>query len=106
MSEGKVAIAFAVAVAKNGVIGRNGDLPWRIPGDLKQFRKLTMGKPVLMGRKTFQSIGKPLDGRDNIVITRDKMSPKPLSREAWLATDASSPNAGRTPALSRSVPMS
>ena len=72
MTEKKIAIAFAVAVAKNGVIGKDGGLPWRIPGDLKQFRKLTMGKPVLMGRKTFQSIGKPLDGRDNVVITRDK----------------------------------
>ena len=63
MTEKKVSIEFAVAVAKNGVIGKDGGLPWRIPGDLKQFRKLTMGKPVLMGRKTFQSIGKPLDGR-------------------------------------------
>ena len=72
MTEKKVSIEFAVAVAKNGVIGKDGGLPWRIPGDLKQFRKLTMGKPVLMGRKTFQSIGKPLDGRDNVVITRDK----------------------------------
>ena len=71
MTEKKIAIAFAVAVAKNGVIGKDGGLPWRIPGDLKQFRKLTMGKPVLMGRKTFQSIGKPLDGRDNVIITRD-----------------------------------
>ena len=68
---GQVRIAFVVAVAENGVIGRDGELPWRLPSDLKTFRRLTMGKPVIMGRKTFQSIGKPLDGRDNIVVTRD-----------------------------------
>jgi dihydrofolate reductase len=65
-------VAFVVAMAENGVIGRNGQLPWRMPTDLKQFRKLTLGKPVIMGRKTYESIGKPLDGRDNIVITRQK----------------------------------
>jgi len=65
-------VAFVVAMAENGVIGRNGQLPWRMPTDLKQFRKLTLGKPVVMGRKTYESIGKPLDGRDNIVITRQK----------------------------------
>ncbi len=64
-------LALVVAVADNGVIGREGRLPWRLPSDLKQFRRLTMGKPLIMGRKTFQSIGKPLDGRDNIVVTRD-----------------------------------
>ena len=71
MSANGISVEFAVAVARNGVIGRDGGLPWRMPSDLKHFRKLTMGKPVLMGRKTFQSIGKPLDGRDNIVVTRD-----------------------------------
>lgn len=64
-------IAIIVAAAENGVIGRNGDLPWRLPSDLRHFRALTMGKPVIMGRKTFQSLRKPLDGRDNIVVTRD-----------------------------------
>lgn len=64
-------IAFIVAVAENGVIGRGGQLPWRIPSDLKRFRQLTMGKPVVMGRRTYVSIGKALDGRDNIVVTRD-----------------------------------
>ena len=62
---GKARIAFVVAVAENGVIGRDGELPWRLPTDLKRFRKLTLGKPVIMGRKTYESIGKPLDGRDN-----------------------------------------
>ena len=57
---GKVRIAFVVAAAENGVIGRNGQLPWRLPSDLKRFRKLTLGKPVVMGRKTYESIGRPL----------------------------------------------
>ncbi|MDX2203094.1 MAG: dihydrofolate reductase [Hyphomicrobiaceae bacterium] len=65
-------VAFVVAAADNGVIGRNGDLPWRLSSDLKHFRRVTLGKPVVMGRKTFASIGKPLDGRDNIVVTRDR----------------------------------
>ena len=64
-------VSFVVAVAENGVIGRDGAIPWRVPSDLKIFRRLTMGKPVIMGRKTYESIGKPLDGRDNIVITRN-----------------------------------
>jgi dihydrofolate reductase len=63
-------IALVVAVAENGVIGRQGQLPWRMPTDLKRFRRVTLGKPVIMGRKTYESIGKPLDGRDNIVVTR------------------------------------
>lgn len=66
-----VITSLIVAVGRNGVIGRDGQLPWRMPSDLKTFRRLTMGKPIVMGRKTFQSIGRPLDGRDNIVITRD-----------------------------------
>jgi len=60
-----------VAVAQNGVIGRDGDLPWRLPSDLKRFKQLTLGKPVVMGRKTWDSIGRPLPGRPNIVVTRD-----------------------------------
>jgi dihydrofolate reductase len=65
-------VTFVVAVAENGVIGRDGQLPWRMPTDLKRFRKLTIGKPVVMGRKTYESLRKPLDGRDNIVVTRQK----------------------------------
>ncbi|MEO8419860.1 MAG: dihydrofolate reductase [Hyphomicrobium sp.] len=64
-------ISLVVAVADNGVIGRGGTLPWRISSDLKTFRRLTMGKPMIMGRRTFESLGKPLDGRDNIVVTRN-----------------------------------
>lgn len=71
MSEAPVAICFVVAAGENGVIGNKGKLPWRMPSDLKLFRALTLGKPIIMGRKTFQSIGKPLDGRDNLVVTRD-----------------------------------
>lgn len=66
----KIDLAFVVAVAENGVIGSNGCLPWRMPSDLKRFRQMTLGKPVIMGRRTFQSIGKALDGRTNIVVTR------------------------------------
>ncbi len=68
MSE--MTLSLIVAVAENGVIGADGDMPWRLRGDLRMFRRVTMGKPVIMGRKTFQSLPKALDGRDNIVITR------------------------------------
>lgn len=60
-----------VAQAQNRVIGRQNKLPWYLPGDLKYFKQVTMGKPVIMGRKTYESIGKPLPGRLNIVITHD-----------------------------------
>lgn len=63
-------ITLAVAVADNGVIGRGGGLPWRLPEDLRRFKAATLGKPVLMGRKTFESIGRALPGRLNIVLTR------------------------------------
>jgi dihydrofolate reductase len=65
-------IVLVVAVAENGIIGRAGQLPWRLASDLKRFRQLTLGKPVVMGRKTYASIGKPLDGRHNIVVTRQR----------------------------------
>jgi dihydrofolate reductase len=64
-------ISLVVAIAENGVIGRNGGLPWQLPSDLKTFRRVTMGKPVIMGRRTFQSLREPLAGRDNIVVSRD-----------------------------------
>ncbi len=64
-------IALVVARAENGAIGRDGGLPWRLGTDLKQFRKVTMGKPVLMGRRTFQSLPRVLDGRLNIVLSRE-----------------------------------
>lgn len=64
-------LAIMVAAAENGVIGRNNALPWHLPGDLQYFKRVTMGKPILMGRKTFESIGRPLPGRTNVVITRN-----------------------------------
>ncbi len=63
-------IALIVAMAENGVIGRDNRLPWHLPADLRHFKRLTLGKPVIMGRKTFESIGRPLPGRTNIVLTR------------------------------------
>jgi len=65
------ALTLIVAVSDNGIIGRDGGLPWRLPEDLKHFRRLTLGNTVLMGRKTFESLGKPLEGRANWVLTRD-----------------------------------
>jgi len=63
-------ITLLLAVAENGIIGHAGRLPWRLSSDLQRFRALTLGKPVVMGRKTYASIGQPLEGRDNIVLTR------------------------------------
>jgi len=63
-------VSIIVATDERGAIGRDGGLPWRLPDDLKRFKALTMGKPIVMGRKTWDSIGKPLPGRHNIVITR------------------------------------
>ena len=64
-------VTIVVAMAENRTIGKDGDLPWRLPADLKHFKAVTMGKPILMGRKTWESIGRPLPGRLNVVITRD-----------------------------------
>lgn len=64
-------IVFVVAVADNGVIGRDNAMPWHLKSDLKRFKAITQGRPVIMGRKTFASIGRPLPGRTNIVVTRD-----------------------------------
>jgi dihydrofolate reductase len=65
-------IVVLAAVAENGVIGRGNALPWRLKSDMQHFRALTMGKPVVMGRKTYLSIGKPLKGRTTIVVSRDR----------------------------------
>ena len=70
-------ISLIVAASTNNVIGAKGDLPWRLSADLKRFKALTMGKPIVMGRKTYESIGRPLPGRQNIVITRqDNYAPE------------------------------
>lgn len=63
-------ISLVVAAAENGIIGRDGELPWRLREDLRRFKAVTLGKPVVMGRKTHESIGRPLPGRRNIVVTR------------------------------------
>lgn len=65
-------ICIIVAAAENGIIGANGKMPWHIPEDLKRFKRLTMGHPIIMGRKTWESIGRALPGRLNIVITRQE----------------------------------
>jgi dihydrofolate reductase len=72
MTLGPVTVSLIVARAENGVIGAGGKLPWHISADLKHFKALTVGKPVVMGRKTYESIGKPLPRRTNIVVTRDR----------------------------------
>jgi len=68
----KPILAAIVARSKNGVIGRDGDLPWRLRSDLQHFKRVTMGKPCLMGRKTWESLPFPLPGRPNLVLTRDR----------------------------------
>ncbi|MGH8228901.1 MAG: dihydrofolate reductase [Steroidobacteraceae bacterium] len=70
-------LSLLVAAADNGVIGRDGGMPWHLPDDLKRFKALTMGKPMLMGRKTFEAIGKPLPGRTNLVLTRSSQWSRP-----------------------------
>jgi dihydrofolate reductase len=70
-AQSRIAVVLLAAVADNGVIGRDNALPWRLSSDLRRFKALTMDKPVVMGRKTYLSIGKPLPGRTNIVVTRD-----------------------------------
>jgi dihydrofolate reductase len=67
-----VPLVLVAAVARNGIIGANGGLPWRLSSDLKRFKALTWGKPLVMGRKTFESIGRALPGRETIVVTRDR----------------------------------
>jgi len=70
-----VKVSLIAALDRQGAIGRNNDLPWRLPDDLKRFKALTLGKPVLMGRKTAQSLGRVLPGRCNLVLTRSGQAP-------------------------------
>ena len=65
-------ISLVVAAAANSVIGSDGGLPWHLPNDFKYFKRITMGKPIVMGRRTWESIGRPLPGRQNVVLTRDQ----------------------------------
>jgi dihydrofolate reductase len=86
--------SLVVAVARNGVIGRDNALPWRLPADLAHFKRVTMGHPIVMGRRTYESIGKPLPGRENIVVTHDSSYRAPGCTvvhsldEAWKAAGA------------------
>ncbi len=85
--------SLVVAVARNGIIGRDNTLPWRLPSDLAHFKRVTMGHPVVMGRRTYESIGRPLPGRKNIVVTRNRDFHAPGCTvvssldEAWRAAD-------------------
>jgi dihydrofolate reductase len=81
-------VRLIAAVARNLAIGRGGRLPWRLPADLSRFRRLTWGHPVLMGRRTFESIGHPLEGRTNIVLTRDPAWSRPGCVPAHSAEEA------------------
>jgi len=65
-------VAMMMAMDSNRLIGKEGGMPWHVPGEMAYFKRVTMGKPVIMGRKTFESIGKPLPGRPNIVVTRNR----------------------------------
>tara|TARA_S200000501_G_scaffold24178_1_gene20915 strand:- start:2588 stop:3091 length:504 start_codon:yes stop_codon:yes gene_type:complete len=67
-----ITVSIVVAMSRNFGIGRENQLPWHLPEDLKNFKAITMGKPIIMGRKTFDSIGRPLPGRTNIVVTRNR----------------------------------
>jgi dihydrofolate reductase len=80
-----VIVALVVARADNGVIGRDNALPWHLPPDLRHFKALTLGKPVVMGRRTFASIGRPLPGRHNIVLTRGGWTAEGVTAVAGLA---------------------
>ena len=93
-------IVLVAAVAENGVIGRKGGLPWRLKSDLQHFRAVTLGKPVVMGRKTWDSIGRPLPGRTNIVATRDRAF---TARGAVVADLAAALEVARADALRRNV---
>lgn len=76
MSSFDPAVCIIVAASENNVIGKNGSLPWHISGDLKYVKARTWGKPIIMGRKTYEDLGKPLPGRDNIVVTRKNLDDK------------------------------
>src|SRR4030066_2315154 len=70
--KGKPIISIIVAIGNNQVVGKDNRLPWNLPADLAHFKQKTMGKPVVMGQRTFESIGRPLPGRTNVVLTLDK----------------------------------
>jgi dihydrofolate reductase len=75
-------LTLIAAVARNGVIGRDGGIPWRLPGDLPRFKRLTLGHPVIMGRRTWASLGKPLAGRRNLIVSKT-LRPAPDGTEVF-----------------------
>lgn len=81
-------LVLVAAVAENGVIGRDNALPWHVPTDLRHFKAMTLGKPVIMGRRTFESIGRPLPDRLNIVVTRQRELSFPETRTAYSLDEA------------------
>lgn len=83
-----MSLALIVAVGENSEIGKHGRMPWHLPADLKRFKALTLGKPVIMGRKTFEAIGKPLPERRNIVVSRNPAWHAPGCESAASLTDA------------------
>lgn len=84
-------VSLIAAVARNGVIGVEGDLPWRLPGDLAFFKRTTMGHPVIMGRRTWNEVGRPLPGRTNVVLTRDPSFEAPGARVVASLDEALAP---------------
>lgn len=90
-------VALIWAMARNGVIGRDNTLPWRLPADLQRFKALTTGHPVVMGRKTFESLGRPLPNRTNIVVTRDPRYAPPGTLVAHSIDEALTLAATHTP---------
>jgi dihydrofolate reductase len=90
-------LELIAAVAANGVIGRNGQLAWHLPDDLKHFKSLTMGRPILMGRRTYESIGKPLPGRRSIVVSETMKAPPHVGVELARSLDEGIALAASTP---------
>lgn len=83
-----VPITIVAAVARNGVIGRDNGMPWRVSSDLKRFKEVTMGKPLIVGRKNHEAIGRPLPGRETVVLTRDRAFKEPNVHVAHDVADA------------------
>jgi dihydrofolate reductase len=91
-------LTAVVAATENNVIGRDNGMPWHLPADLQHFKAVTLGKPVLMGRRTFEAIGRPLPGRRNLVLTRDS-GDAPAGVEVFSSLDAALAAAGDVPEL-------
>jgi dihydrofolate reductase len=83
-----VPVVLVVAVARNGVIGRDNGLPWRLSSDLKRFKEVTMGKPLIVGRRNHEAIGRPLPGRETVVLTHDRAFREPGVHVAHEVADA------------------